>query len=101
MTQQRRFTKEFAEEAVRLVQTSGRSARRSNATPGYRNAPDGDVTARGSKMWILHGPVVQYRDAAEKMLRSDPNVRAALNGGTAAGLSGLCGRRGVALRPLR
>ena len=29
-------------------------------------------------MWLLHGPVVQYRDAAEKMLRSDANVRAAL-----------------------
>src|SRR5260370_29898728 len=27
MTQQRRFTKEFAEEAVRLVQTSGRTQR--------------------------------------------------------------------------
>src|SRR5438477_7269760 len=27
MTQQRRFTKEFAEEAVRLVQTSGRTKR--------------------------------------------------------------------------
>ena len=27
MTQQRRFTKEFAEEALRLVQTSGRTQR--------------------------------------------------------------------------
>jgi hypothetical protein len=29
-------------------------------------------------MWILHDRVIDYRSAAEKMLRVDPNVRAAL-----------------------
>ena len=43
MTQQRRFTKEFAEEAVRLVQTSGRTQREIAGDLGlaYRRWPAG------------------------------------------------------------
>ncbi len=43
----------------------------------YKRAPDGDSDVKGTKLWILHGRVAKYREAADKVLRRDPNVRAA------------------------
>lgn len=48
------------------------------ATKAYKRAPDGDVASKGTKLWILHAYTEKYRSKAMKMLKADPNVRAAL-----------------------
>lgn len=44
----------------------------------YQKAPDGPVDVMGTKLFLLHGPVVAYRKAAEGLLMRDPNVRKAM-----------------------
>lgn len=43
----------------------------------YRSAPDGDTATRGTKLWILHGPLSRFRGAALRVLKTDPVVREA------------------------
>lgn len=47
-------------------------------TPAYDKAPDGPADVKGTKLWLLHEPVVTYRKAAELAIQKDPNVREAL-----------------------
>ncbi len=47
-------------------------------TPAYRRAPDGPVDVPGTKLFLLHGPVVAYRRSAEALLLRDDNVRKAV-----------------------
>jgi len=47
-------------------------------TPAYQQAPDGDMTTKGTKMWMLHVPLSKYRSAAMKILKADPVVGEAL-----------------------
>jgi transposase-like protein len=48
MMQQRRFTKEFEEEAVRLVQTSGRTQREIAGDLGI-----GELSTRRRRQWAM------------------------------------------------
>ncbi|RWP84730.1 MAG: hypothetical protein EOR11_19920 [Mesorhizobium sp.] len=41
----------------------------------YQLAPDGDVTTKGTKLWMLSGIVSNYRERALKMLKRDKAVR--------------------------
>lgn len=49
-------------------------------TDAYQQAPDGDMTVKGTKLWLLHTPISKYRAGAMKMLRADPVVGEALLG---------------------
>jgi len=42
----------------------------------YKNAPDGESTSRGTKLWLLSNIVSKYRKVAGARVRTDPNVRA-------------------------
>ncbi|RWI46825.1 MAG: hypothetical protein EOQ93_29295 [Mesorhizobium sp.] len=44
-------------------------------TEAYQLAPDGDITTKGTKLWLLGGIVSAYRQRAMKMLKRDKNVR--------------------------
>lgn len=48
------------------------------ASPAYGRAPDGPGDVLGTKLFMLHGPVSDYRKAAAMEIQKDPNVRAAL-----------------------
>ncbi len=48
------------------------------ATEEYQMAPDGDRATKGTKLWLLEGEVQDYRQAAMREIRMDPNVAAAL-----------------------
>lgn len=48
------------------------------ASPQYQRAPDGPIDVKGTKLWILGGPVSKYRQAALKQLQKDPAVRTAM-----------------------
>lgn len=41
----------------------------------YQLAPDGDITTKGTKLWLLGGIVSNYRERALKMLKRDKAVR--------------------------
>lgn len=41
----------------------------------YERAPDGEITVKGTKLWLLHDPVAKYRAAALKRLKMDPIIR--------------------------
>lgn len=47
-------------------------------TEAYRRAPDGDAAVRGTKLYMLSGPISQYRTVALSRMRADPEVRKAL-----------------------
>lgn len=47
-------------------------------TEAYRRAPDGDAGVRGTKLYMLSGPISKYRTAALSRMRADPEVRKAL-----------------------
>ncbi|MBZ9939205.1 hypothetical protein LB518_23110 [Mesorhizobium sp. BR1-1-16] len=47
-------------------------------SPVYAKAPDGPAEIKGTKLWLLSGFVVRYRNAALAVLKMDPNVRAAM-----------------------
>ncbi|MBX9464883.1 MAG: hypothetical protein KL840_18300 [Aquamicrobium sp.] len=48
------------------------------ASDAYRRAPDGDMATKGTKLWMLHGPIERYRKAAFRFLLRDPAVREAV-----------------------
>lgn len=48
------------------------------ASDAYKRAPDGDMATKGTKLWMLHGPVERYRKAAFRFLLRDPAVREAV-----------------------
>lgn len=48
------------------------------STDAYNKAPDGPGDVTGTKLWMLHTPIVEYRKAAEGLIQKDPNVRTAL-----------------------
>jgi hypothetical protein len=45
---------------------------------GYQRAPDGEAGTRGTKLWMIAGPVAKYRDAALRRIKADPAVREAM-----------------------
>lgn len=47
-------------------------------TEAYQNAPDGDMSLKGTKLWMLHVPISRYRSAAMRLLKADPVVGEAL-----------------------
>jgi hypothetical protein len=47
-------------------------------TAAYQRAPDGPIDVPGTKMFLLHNPMIAYRKAAEGLLLRDENVRKAV-----------------------
>ncbi|HEX3919187.1 MAG TPA: hypothetical protein VHW60_17765 [Caulobacteraceae bacterium] len=47
-------------------------------TPAYEKAPDGAMDVKGTKLFMLHGPVVAYHELAKREIMGDKNVRTAL-----------------------
>lgn len=47
-------------------------------SPTYARAPDGPPEIKRTKMWLLSGVVLRYRNAALMRIKADRNVRAAL-----------------------
>lgn len=47
-------------------------------SPAYQKAPDGPADLRGTKAWIVSGPISKYREAAMRQMKANPNVRAAM-----------------------
>ncbi len=46
-------------------------------TDAYKRAPDGDSATKGTKLWIIANPMRKYREAAERIMMADKNVREA------------------------
>lgn len=69
---------EIAASPGKGVNTLKQVAARIIQTKGYRNAPDGEKTTRGTKAWMLAGPIAKFREAAGRRMLADPNVRAAV-----------------------
>jgi hypothetical protein len=44
----------------------------------YQNAQEGGAGTKGTKMYMVAGVMARYRNAAAKVIKSDPNVRAAM-----------------------
>ena len=75
MTQQRRFTKEFQEEAVRLVQTSGRTQREIAADLGIGQSTLVRWLGQNRDRRAVEPPGVQNDVAAElKRLRRENEI---------------------------
>jgi transposase-like protein len=70
MKQQRRFTKEFEEEAVRLMQTSGRTQREIAGDLGIAKSPLSSIHAR-EPLWLLRRPTSLAPTSAARHMRGD------------------------------
>jgi hypothetical protein len=48
------------------------------AQPAYQRAPDGDMGVKGTRAASVAGTIAKYREAAQRQIQADPNVRGAI-----------------------